>query len=351
MVRYAGPHIGDEKPLGGGEHNKNHLGHEAFNFRNFGGNLYGSIQPKSVDLLKVDPTASKKTAELDNVTIIFVAPYEFGQRVVGWYKGAVLYRERQDYPARVKEQLKVQLEASIWRKEADTFKSFRAAAPFARAVLLPEDERMGMPPIPRTELGGFGEYNVCYLYKDGKRKDVPWIKRVMSFVKTYKGRNLLREDHSVKEAALATQERIGGFQSNPAIRKLIETRAMEIAKSELETRGYGDFDDTSKRECYDYTCRKNGKQFFVEVKGTQTRGVAVILTRNEVAHADEHPDNSIMVIVHDLRVKDGDHPMTEGGKVDVRERWRLKREDLTPLQYLWKVPRIRQATGGGTTDE
>jgi hypothetical protein len=35
MACYAGPQIGDEKPRGGGKHNKHNLGHEAFNFHDF----------------------------------------------------------------------------------------------------------------------------------------------------------------------------------------------------------------------------------------------------------------------------------------------------------------------------
>jgi hypothetical protein len=358
MVRYAGPQIGDEKPLGGGEHNEDNLGHEAFNFRDFEGKLYGFIQPR-IDLLKIDATASTNTTELDNVTIIFVAPYDSGQRVIGWYKDAVLYNKPEDYPTHIKQQINLRLKENGWSKaEAATFKQFRAIAPTAKAVLLPEDVRLSKPPIPRTEKGGFGQYNAYYLYKNGVRKNASWIKQVTSFVRTYKGRNLLHEDqddppsieenHLVKDAILITQERKAGFQSNPAIRKLVETHAMERAKSELETRGYRDFKNTSKRESYDYTCNQNGKQYCVEVKGTQTKGDAVILTRNEVAHANENSDNSIMVIVHDVEVKNGNPVVTNGGEVDVHENWKLARKDLVALQYLWKVPRFNRETGDGS---
>lgn len=356
MVRYAGPQIGDEKPQGGGKHNKDSLGHEAFNFRDFDGKLYGFIQPR-IDLLKVDPAGSKNLAKLDNVTIIFVAPYEDGQRVVGWYKDAVLYRESRDNPSRVKEQISTHLKRTGWSKEVTaTFKrTIRAEAPTAKAVLLPEDVRRSRPPIPRTK-GGFGEYNVCYLYKNGERKDASWIKEVTSFVRAYKGRNLLQdgqdgppppeEDRSVKGAIFAAQERRGGFQSSPAIRTAIEIFAMERAKAELETRRYRDFDNTSKRKSYDYTCYRNGRQYYVEVKGTQTKGDAVILTKNEVEHANRNPGNSIMVIVHDLKIKDGDPPMADGGEVEVLECWEIEQEDLTALQYQWKVPGLSRLKSG-----
>jgi hypothetical protein len=66
MACYAGPQIGDEKPRGGGKHNEHNLGHEAFNFHDFEGKLYGFVQPR-IDLLKIDPTASKNTTKLNNV--------------------------------------------------------------------------------------------------------------------------------------------------------------------------------------------------------------------------------------------------------------------------------------------
>jgi hypothetical protein len=213
--------------------------------------------------------------------IIFVAPYDDGQSVVGWYKDAVLYSEPEDYPPRVKKQINLQLKENGWSREAvATFRRFRVEAPTANAVLLPKDVRMSRPTIPRTEKGGFGEYNVCYLYKNGKRKDSSWIKDTTSFVRTYRGPNLLLEckedapsseyNASDEESILIAQERKAGFQSNRKIRAAVEIYAMERAKSELKIRGYRDFKNTSKLKSYDYTCRKEGVLYYVEVKGTQT---------------------------------------------------------------------------------
>jgi hypothetical protein len=355
MKCYAGPQLGDEKPRGGGKHNIDHLGHEVFNFRDFEGKLYGVIPPR-IDLLKVDPTASKNTTKLDNVTIIFVARYDDGQRVVGWYKDAVLYREPEDYPPHVKEQISDQVITSEWGKEAVSFKQFRAEAPTAKSVLLPEDIRTSRPTIPRK--GGIGRYSACYPYKNGKRKDESWIEQTTCFARTYKGRNLLlercpssiEEDRSVKESILAAQERKAGFQSNQKIRRAIEDYAMKRAKLKLEQRGFRDFKNTSKLKSYDYTCYKDGKLYYVEVKGTQTKGDAVILTKNEVAHANENPGNSMIVIVHHVKVKDGNPPVTNGGEVDVHKRWSPHPNDLVALQYQWTVPGFSRETGGQSTD-
>jgi hypothetical protein len=75
----------------------------------------------------------------------------------------------------------------------------------------------------------------------------------------------------------------------------------------------------------------------VEVKGTQTKGRAIILTRGEVEHIREHFQNSILVIVHSLNV---DKKLNiSGGGVRVIEQVHLHQEDLLALQYQWTVER------------
>ena len=45
MKFYKGPKPGDEKPIGGGKYNTEGIGHEAYNFLNISGSLYGYFQP------------------------------------------------------------------------------------------------------------------------------------------------------------------------------------------------------------------------------------------------------------------------------------------------------------------
>lgn len=67
------------------------------------------------------------------------------------------------------------------------------------------------------------------------------------------------------------QERNAGFQSNPGIRREVEEYAMDMAKEKLESLGFSDFIRTSKTECYDYICKRDGARYYIEVKGTQLR--------------------------------------------------------------------------------
>ncbi|MGR3318655.1 MAG: hypothetical protein ACUZ8O_09260 [Candidatus Anammoxibacter sp.] len=45
MKFYKGPKPGDEKPIGGGSYNTEEIGHEAYNYSNINGVLYGYFQP------------------------------------------------------------------------------------------------------------------------------------------------------------------------------------------------------------------------------------------------------------------------------------------------------------------
>src|SRR5688572_17516189 len=112
---------------------------------------------------------------------------------------------------------------------------------------------------------------------------------------------------------------------------------MEQAKKALEEWGYGEFKNTSASKPYDYTCLRNGNLFYVEVKGTQTIGKTLILTRNEVEHVSANPNASILVLVHTIKVTPKSPYKAKGGTVEIRERWQFTKGDLTPIQYAFRT--------------
>jgi hypothetical protein len=346
MTYYAGPQIGDERPTGGGGYTKGKLGHEIFNFTKnflgFEGRLYGFIQPggKShgqIKLERIDPTAGLGTDKLENVLVIFVAR----QRLIGWYLNASVHRTRVAFPADVTKQIEQRLvRAGVKGNSFDSFVDFSVEASADESRLLPTEERTFE--VPGNVKGGFGQSNVCYLLDDNSnRKRASWMDEAISYVLNYDKGNLLRNPYvevSSKRAAAIAQEQAAGFQSNPAIRKAVEEYAMKIAKDALEDLHYVNFNRTSAYKEYDYTCDKGGKAFFVEVKGTQTKGKTVILTKNEVEHARSNSANSIIVIVHtvDVSVKKTNIHVS-GGTTVIKEQWQLQPEHLSPIQYAWTV--------------
>jgi hypothetical protein len=334
MTYYAGPQSGDEKPIGGGENNKKNIGHEVFNFADFGGRLYGYVSPTSgrITLERIDPAAGDRD-KLEDVLVVFVAQ----QKIVGWYRAATVHRTEAQLPSTVSKEIEKRLKHAGTR--SFKLENYRFDAPTDKAVLLPKHERTHE--IPGNVKGGFGQSNICYLYQNsGKRKLASWMDEAMSYVLNYGKENLLKNpnaNNESDEAAIISQEQAAGFQSNPAIRKAVENFAMSKAKSVLEEMGYEEFENTARFKPYDYTCERGSKRFFVEVKGTQTAGKMLILTRGEVEHIRSYADQCILVLVRSVNVSRKRTIRVSGGTAEVKESWSLRSEDLSPIQYFWTV--------------
>jgi hypothetical protein len=334
MTYYVGPQPGDERPEGGGGHNEKNIGHEVFNFSEFGGRLYGFARAKRgrINLARIDPDVSVGE-KLDDVLVVFVAR----QRIVGWYRDATVYATtRPNFPASVKTEMLRRLKQSGTKGFKVGGYRFEATVE-GGATLLPTYERT--EEIPGNVKGGFGQSNVCYLYlNSGKSKGSSWMRKATEYVLSYDKANLLTEPNAEvtsEEASTAAQEQAAGFQSDPRIRKAVEQHAMKEAQKALEKKGYRQFVNTSATKSYDFTCRRHGKMFFVEVKGTQTTGNSVILTKNEVKHVKSNPDNCILVIVHSVKMTT-ENTATAGTSI-VTEKWDLTQGELTATQYLWTV--------------
>jgi hypothetical protein len=333
MTYYAGPQIGDEKPVGGGENNKKNSGHELFNFKDFGGKLYGFVRAsdRRINLERIDPMNVGDL--LNDVLVIFVAK----QRIVGWYRTAIVYKTEVNFPLDVSKEIRKRL------KQAKTKTSALSATVLSVLSRMRCSYRCtSTHEIPGAVKGGFGQYNVCYQYQNnGRRKSASWINDAVSYVLNYDKENLLTNpnaDNESEEAAVMSQEQAAGFQSNPAIRKAVEDFAMEKAHSALVKRHYTNFNNTSKSKPYDFTCQRDGKLFFVEVKGTQTLAPkGLILTRGEVRHITSYTDQCILVLVHSVKVSANGAVSVSGGATEVRESWTLRTEDLSPIQYFWAV--------------
>lgn len=188
---------------------------------------------------------------------------------------------------------------------------------------------------------GFGQSNICYVYDDrGKNKNAPWMKKAVSYVLNYDKENLLTNPAAEVESDELTsisQERAAGFQSNSAIRQAIELFAMQRARTELTKMKFGTFQNTSSTKPYDFTCKRDDQEFYVEVKGTQTSGRTIFLTKNEVENVRQNPGYCILVLVHSVKVHGRKTPRVNGGKVEVKENWSLQSQHLQPIQYMWTV--------------
>ncbi len=173
----AGSQKGDEKPLGGGEYNRDHGGHERWNFDPVGGKVFGYFQSRGpgggFNLGRIDPAIGGAGA-MNDVLVIFVAthPTERGQRVVGWYRSGKVHTDHQPAPIGRREGCGYQMEADV-----------------ADAVLLPLASRTW--PVP-TGARGMGQTHVRYLYDDTGRSDrAPWMDEIIAQIEAYAGPNIM----------------------------------------------------------------------------------------------------------------------------------------------------------------
>lgn len=130
-----------------------------------------------------------------------------------------------------------------------------------------------------------------------------------------------------------------GYEADPDVRRAIEMRAMEVAKTAYERHGYL-VEDVSGNHPYDLLCSKKGvKQRRVEVKGTRGSASVINLTVGEVIAAREPSAITDLFIVYEIQVSGPNGlPVASGGKVQVIQGWVPEDEDLEPTQYRYKVP-------------
>lgn len=349
MEFYAGPQEGDERPRGGGKYNKENVGHEVYNFLDVDGMLYGYFQPvitsgverSTVNLGRVDPRA-KNLDQIDDTLVIFVGNEGGRSAVIGWYGKATVYRKFQD-PKK--------------GNQRDGY-SYNLSAKASTSVLLPRSRRTY--PILSGRKGGMGRANVKYLH-DGRFKpldlsatkprrkddeDSSWIAPVIEYVRDYDGPNLLVDvDTDIQEAGEDAIERKAmaskgqGYQTSPVLRKKIEDHAMASSMKYFDSQDYT-VEDVSKKRSYDLHCTKNGKELFVEVKGTQSPGNSIILTNNEVELAMK--GNSALFILHDIEVtKRGRGFSVGGGRRKVLSPWEIRRAGNLRISAYTYVLRVR----------
>jgi hypothetical protein len=127
-----------------------------------------------------------------------------------------------------------------------------------------------------------------------------------------------------------------GFQVDQGVKVAVEAHAMNVA-----TEFYGeewDVEDVHGKESYDLVCRRDGKVKHVEVKGTTTDGDEVILTPNEVRHAETYQWNALFILSNVKVGRAEDGTVIATGRVHhLYDPWNLNEGTLTPIGYRNQV--------------
>ena len=92
-------------------------------------------------------------------------------------------------------------------------------------------------------------------------------------------------------------------------------------------------------ESYDLVCRRGDEVKHVEVKGTTTGGVEVILTPKEVEHAREMTDVALLIVSDVVVERADDGTVTATGGICRRyDPWHIDDGTLKPLGFKYRVP-------------
>lgn len=346
----------DERPVGGGKYNEENIGYEACNFLSVDNIIYGYFQPVgykpdgvnfgSVNLQRIDPKISKKESKLDNVLVIFFATdskLDIKTRgpvtrsvIVGWYKNATVYKDRQH------------IERSGIDAELDWYYLKVKAN---EAFLLPKKNRayrLGHS-IHGDKKGNPGQSNSFYLYKQDKTlKDLnsanlDWIPKAIEYVNNYSGPVIQSYADVMMEKESTNNQKIDGlgFEENEKIRKAIEEYSTEETIRYLENDGFivHEYNEQNQKICayepYDLLAFKDGKKFYVEVKGTRLLGRQVFFTKNEV-NLHQKNDNVILSVVHSIRISNELTAIKNSGEITIYNPWKIDSDKLTILSYSYK---------------
>ncbi|GAB2753585.1 protein NO VEIN domain-containing protein [Sinomonas soli] len=126
-----------------------------------------------------------------------------------------------------------------------------------------------------------------------------------------------------------------GLQMDAAVRKEIENAAQDRLMSVYRDEGWT-VTDTRQNRPYDAVAVKGAEKIYLEAKGTQSQGNSVIVTRNEVDHARQHPGQCRMGVWSGMRLVNGEVDLEAGefGIIDFDP----EDKDLRPRDFDWTVP-------------
>jgi len=121
--------------------------------------------------------------------------------------------------------------------------------------------------------------------------------------------------------------------------KAVERRAVDLAVSYFKaTTNWESIKDTGDKESYDLLLTNKSKKMYVEVKGTQSSGDKVFLSKNEVIVQKKFYPNNALVIVSGIKLEKGEEPKASGGNVKVISPWKIMNSHLTAMAFEYEVP-------------
>jgi hypothetical protein len=139
----------------------------------------------------------------------------------------------------------------------------------------------------------------------------------------------------------------GWLQSSEA-RQAISGHAVARAIRYFVADGW-QVEDVGDITFYDLDCTKDGRSLHVEVKGTTSAGEKVLLTRNEVTHAQAQDQEVALFVLSDVRLhrmEDGSI-RARGGTERILWPWDIGMGQLEALAFEYVLPRLSKTQARG----
>jgi hypothetical protein len=175
------------------------------------------------------------------------------------------------------------------------------------------------------------EFRTCPQLQVRKEVGAPkGIKAIPGYVRmpSTDGQN----DCDLVEAIIRGQDPADGqrWAASAEARKAIESYAMDLALCHYR-RLWREVSDVSAFKPFDILCRDSERELRVEVKGTTSSGISVLLTRNEVLHAQANSGRVALFVASNIVASASAE--ISGGSIHIFEPWNIQDDGLDPIAY------------------
>lgn len=295
MSHYEGLDGKPDKIIGGGQFVRQYKrGNEVCNFLPCGdGNVYGHVetikkdQDRQIKIENLTPRPGAFNADrLNGVDVVWIAtnPDVGGRRVVGWYRDATVYRDRQDFP-----------KSLLTRQhKRDKIDSYRVRAARENVTLLPLKDRSGPALRLGTGKGWIGEANWWFPARQTDPAIRKFVGHLREFISGY-------DEGSDNRG---TKSRWGGA-SNMERKAQVEQAAIEAIKRYYKNHIVKTVEKDNLGWDLEVTPIAGGGTICIEVKGLFGQEFKVGVTPNEYRALSRHmkgskPDYRFCVVTGSL---------------------------------------------------
>jgi hypothetical protein len=253
-------------PTGGGSYIAEHgTGSEIHNFNDKDNVIKGFVMIKEGGSINIQRLGAKDDAEeLNDVTVVWVAPSPLGNVIVGWYlQSTVLKNMKKD---------------SRFNDRA-----YNIIAKPQNSFLLPINKRTFQ--IPRGA-GGMGQSNIWYAEKQPKE----FIENVLAYIKS-DGELIVKKNRIGRTKSY-------GRNSDPLKRQRVEEKAILVISKYFTSLGYEVQSFEKDNLGWDLQAHLGDKQFLrLEVKGLSGDSILIELTPNEFANMEKYSSSYRICVV------------------------------------------------------